>query len=323
MLKTAQEPASILAMVADAADGEARLQAEPLVSAEGVEIVKGGRKILHDVAISVCAGEIVTLIGPNGAGKTTLARVLLGLEKPTKGDIVRHSSLRVGYAPQKFDLDSTIPLTARRFLMLGASMADAGIEAVLEEVGAGGLSERQLSRLSGGEFQRVLLARALLRQPNLLVLDEPVRGVDYLGEADLYKLIGTIRTRRGCGILLISHDLHVVMSASDRVVCVNQHICCQGVPESVAQHPEYQRLFGTEAARSFALYRHAHDHSHDLDGGVAGAEVGHDHHAPHDHSHDHAHGRSGQSHRHEAHKVHVHQTSSQMSGSIQKPHKKT
>jgi zinc transport system ATP-binding protein len=318
MLKTAQKPASILAMVADADDGATRLQAEPLVSAEGVEIVKGGRKILHDVAISVCAGEIVTLIGPNGAGKTTLARVLLGLEKPTKGDIVRHPSLRVGYAPQKFDLDSTIPLTARRFLMLGASMADAEVEAVLEEVGAGGLSERQLSRLSGGEFQRVLLARALLRQPNFLVLDEPVRGVDYLGEADLYKLIGAIRTRRGCGILLISHDLHVVMSASDRVVCVNQHICCQGVPESVAQHPEYQRLFGTEAARSFALYRHAHDHSHDLDGGVAGSEVDH-HHGPHQHGPSHG----EHSHRNGAHKAPGHQTSSQTSGSIQKPHKKT
>ena len=185
------------------------------------------------------------------------------------------------------------------------------IEAVLEEVGAGGLSERQLSRLSGGEFQRVLLARALLRQPNFLVLDEPVRGVDYLGEADLYKLIGTIRTRRGCGILLISHDLHVVMSASDRVVCVNQHICCQGVPESVAQHPEYQRLFGTEAARSFALYRHAHDHSHDLDGGVAGTNAGHHH----EHHHGHSHG--GHSHRPD-----VRETPGHGSGPTHKPHKK-
>jgi zinc transport system ATP-binding protein len=313
MLKTAQKPAQTLAMVADVADGVTRLKAEPLVSAEGIEIVKGGRTILHDVAIEVCAGEIVTLIGPNGAGKTTLARVLLGLEKPTRGDIARHPSLRVGYAPQKFDLDSTIPLTARRFLMLGGSMADAEIEAVLEEVGAGGVSERQLSRLSGGEFQRVLLARALLRQPNFLVLDEPVRGVDYLGEAELYKLIGSIRTRRGCGILLISHDLHVVMSASDRVVCVNQHICCQGIPESVAQHPEYQRLFGTEAARSFALYRHAHDHSHDLDGGVAAADV--DHH--HD-SHRQGHGHGGHSHRHD-----TQEPSGHLPGRTDKPHKKT
>lgn len=254
----------------------------PLVAAEDVEIVKGGRIVLQDVSIEVRPAEIVTLIGPNGAGKTTLARVLLGLEPPARGRIVRHPDLRVGYAPQRFDVDASIPLTARRFLMLGTSVEEAGIAPVLDEVGAGGLAERQLSKLSGGEFQRVLLARALLRQPNFLVLDEPVRGVDYMGEADLYKLIGAIRTRRGCGILLISHDLHVVMSASDRVVCVNQHVCCQGVPETVAQHPEYQRLFGPEAARSFALYRHAHDHSHDLGGGVADA---------HDHAHKHNPGR--------------------------------
>ena len=279
MQETAHDTTTVIEEVATRLD--AASTAEPLVAARGLEIVKAGRTILQDVDIEVRPGEIVTLIGPNGAGKTTLARVLLGLELPTRGEIVRHAALRVGYAPQKFDLDSTIPLTPRRFLMLGTSMGDRGIEGVLEEVGAGGLSERQLARLSGGEFQRVLLARALLREPNFLVLDEPVRGVDYLGEADLYKLIGAIRTRRGCGILLISHDLHVVMSASDRVVCVNQHICCEGVPQSVARHPEYQRLFGTEAARSFALYRHAHDHSHDLDGAVAGAASGHGH----DHSH--------------------------------------
>jgi zinc transport system ATP-binding protein len=261
---------------------------QPLVAARDIEIIKGGRTVLHDVSIEVRPAEIVTLIGPNGAGKTTLARVLLGLEPPARGEIERRPGLRVGYAPQRFDVDATIPLTARRFLMLGTSVDEAAIAPVLDEVGATDLAERQLSRLSGGEFQRVLLARALLRKPNFLVLDEPVRGVDYMGEADLYKLIGTIRSRRGCGILLISHDLHVVMSASDRVVCVNQHVCCEGVPETVAQHPEYQRMFGTEAARSFALYRHSHDHSHDLTGAVADTGGPHDHH-DHGHSHHHKH----------------------------------
>lgn len=246
----------------------------PLVAARGLGVVKGGRAILHDVDIEVRPAEIVTLIGPNGAGKTTLARALLGLEPATHGHVERQAGLRVGYAPQRFDLDQSIPLTAQRFLLLGTHVDEDEIVPVLDEVGAPDLAERQLSRLSGGEFQRVLLARALLRKPNFLVLDEPVRGVDYIGEADLYRLIGTIRDRRGCGILLISHDLHVVMSASDRVVCVNAHVCCQGVPETVAQHPEYQRLFGTEAARSFALYRHAHDHAHDLSGGVAGTSAG-------------------------------------------------
>ena len=198
--------------------------------------------------------------------------------------------MRVGYAPQRFDVDFSIPLTVRRFLLLGTPVDDGGVASVLAEVGATGLEERQLARLSGGEFQRVLLARALLRKPNLLVLDEPVRGVDYLGEADLYRLIGDLRTRRGCGVLLISHDLHVVMGSSDRVICVNQHICCQGVPETVAQHPEYLRLFGREAARSFALYRHAHDHSHSLSGEVAGGEHAQHHHHHHDgHHHHHTH----------------------------------
>ena len=197
--------------------------------------------------------------------------------------------MRVGYTPQRFDVDPAIPLSVARFLALGTAADETAVAATLTEVGAAALAERQLTRLSGGEFQRVLLARALLRQPNLLVLDEPVRGVDTVGEADLYRLIGTIRDRRGCGILLISHDLHVVMSASDRVVCVNGHVCCHGVPEAVAQHPEYQRLFGPEAARAFAVYRHAHDHAHDLSGGVAGAHGhGHDHPLDHDHG---GHGR--------------------------------
>jgi zinc transport system ATP-binding protein len=280
-------PSTIPAPSAATAGTFAPKEEAPLVTARDVEIVKGGRSVLHDISIEVRPAEIVTLIGPNGAGKTTLARVLLGLEPPARGRIERRADLRVGYAPQRFDADAAIPLTARRFLMLGTDVDEAEIEPILEEVGAMGLDERQLSRLSGGEFQRVLLARALLRKPNFLVLDEPVRGVDYMGEADLYRLIGTIRSRRGCGILLISHDLHVVMGASDRVVCVNQHVCCQGVPETVAQHPEYQRMFGMEAARSFALYRHSHDHSHDLAGGVTEAGGAHGHLDHHEHGHTH------------------------------------
>jgi zinc transport system ATP-binding protein len=269
---------------------------EPLVAAQGVKIVKGGRVVLHDIAIEVRPEEIVTLIGPNGAGKSTLVRVLLGLETPEAGTVRRRADLRVGYTPQRFDIDAAIPLTAGRFLTLGGAASEQRIEAALAEVGAERLAERQLARLSGGEFQRVLLARALLREPSLLVLDEPVRGVDYMGEAELYKLIGTIRNRRRCGVLLVSHDLHVVMGASDRVVCINHHVCCQGVPETVAQHPEYQKLFGVEAARSFALYRHHHDHSHDLAGAVE-----HEHgHEAHEHSPGHAHGHGAHGHSHVA-----------------------
>ena len=209
----------------------------------------------------------MTLIGPNGAGKTTLVRVLLGLEAPDKGTTRRKPGLVVGYVPQRFEVDRAIPLTVSRFVGARAQRAeDDDIARVLAEVGAGQLGDRQLSELSGGELQRVVLARALVRSPDVLVLDEPVRGVDYVGEAELYTLIGRLRSEHGFGVLLVSHDLHVVMAQSDRVVCLNRHVCCSGVPQSVAQHPEYARLFGPQAARAFGLYHHSHDHRHDLAG---------------------------------------------------------
>ncbi len=193
-------------------------------------------------------------------------RALLGLEPLDRGEIRRKPGLVVGYAPQRFDIDHAIPLTVARFVALGRRATPEEITRVLGDVGAGSLAARQLSELSGGELQRVVLARALIRSPDLLVLDEPVRGVDYAGEAELYTLIGRLRMERGFGVLLVSHDLHVVMAQSDRVICLNRHVCCSGVPQSVAQHPEYARLFGPQAARAFGLYHHRHDHSHDLAG---------------------------------------------------------
>ncbi len=241
--------------------------ADALVSARGLWLARAGRAVLQGVDIDLSAGEIVTVIGPNGAGKTTLVRVLLGLEVPDRGETRRRPGLVIGYVPQRFELDSAIPLTVARFVGLGLRRAGGeGILEALAEVGAGKLGDRQLAELSGGELQRVLLARALVRSPGLLVLDEPVRGVDYAGEAELYTLIGRLRSERGFGVLLVSHDLHVVMAQSDRVVCLNRHVCCSGVPESVAQHPEYVRLFGAQAARAFGLYQHHHDHRHDLAG---------------------------------------------------------
>jgi zinc transport system ATP-binding protein len=211
-------------------------------------------------------GNRITLIGPNGAGKTTLVRVLLGLERPDRGEVLRRKDLRVGYVPQRFAIDSVIPMTVERFLMLGGSATQDQIGAILDEVDAGYVRAQQLSELSGGELQRVVLARALLREPNLLVLDEPVQGVDYAGEAELYNLIARLRDDHGFGVLLVSHDLHLVMARSDRVVCLNRHVCCSGVPEAVAQHPAFGRLFGDKGARTFAIYRHRHDHSHDIAG---------------------------------------------------------
>jgi len=237
-----------------------------LISARSLWLTRSGRSILQGVDIDIAPREIVTLIGPNGAGKTTLVRVLLGLEVPDRGSTVRKRGLVVGYVPQRFDVDRAIPLTVARFVELGRRAEDDEIAGVLADVGADKLGDRQFSELSGGELQRVVLARALVRSPDLLVLDEFVRGVDYAGEAELYTLIGRLRSERGFGVLLVSHDLHVVMAQSDRVICLNRHVCCHGVPQSVAQHPEYARLFGPQAARAFGLYHHHHDHRHDLAG---------------------------------------------------------
>jgi zinc transport system ATP-binding protein len=260
---------------------EARPQAAPgpaLVTAKGLGLTLGGRRILDSVDVAVHAGEILTVIGPNGAGKTSLARLLLGILKPTTGTITRLPGLRVGYVPQRFPVDPSIPLTVRRFLTLGVKAPLPAIRSVLDEVGALPLVDRPIAVLSGGEFQRVGLARALIGEPRLLVLDEPAQAVDYAGELELYELIADIRRRRSCGILLISHDLHIVLGASDRVLCLNGHVCCEGVPETVASSPEYARLFGRETGRAVAVYRHHHDHQHDLSGAVKGeGGCGHSH----------------------------------------------
>lgn len=237
-----------------------------LLGARDLHVNRDGRALLMGVDIDIRPREIVTVIGPNGAGKTTLVRVLLGLEAPTQGSVRKRLGLQIGYVPQSFDVDRALPMTVRRFLSLGQGATSRGARESLAEVGADAIADRQLAQLSGGELQRVLLARALMRNPAILVLDEPVRGVDYAGEAEVYTLIGRLRDERGLGVLLVSHDLHIVMASSDRVICLNRHVCCSGVPETVAQHPEYERLFGVEAARAYAVYRHHHDHSHDIAG---------------------------------------------------------
>jgi zinc transport system ATP-binding protein len=244
----------------------------PLVSAEDITVEFRGKLALDHVTIAVRHSEIVTLIGPNGAGKTTLVRTLLGLEPPASGRVYRQKGLRVGYVPQRFPIGPIIPLSVRRFMTLNAPGAGGFALECLEETGAAALIGAQMNDLSGGEFQRVLLARALARNPQLLVLDEPAQAVDFAGAAMLYDLISSIRKRRGCGILLVSHDLHVVLGASDRVVCLNRHICCEGVPQTVAGHPEYVRLFGRDASVSLGLYQHSHDHTHTLSGDVAREE---------------------------------------------------
>ena len=246
--------------------GSADVRDDFLVAARDLWLARGGRDLIAGVDLEVGPREIVTLIGPNGAGKTTLVRLLLGAEIADRGAVMRRSGIVIGYVPQRFDVDQAIPMTVEDFLALGGSPRHEERLAILREVGAEQTASQQLSKLSGGELQRVLMARALIRRPDLLILDEPASGVDFGGEAELYELIGRLRDDRGLGILLVSHDLHVVMAKSDRVLCLNGHICCSGKPEAVSQHPEYARIFGARGAATLGVYRHHHDHAHDLSG---------------------------------------------------------
>lgn len=238
-----------------------------LVLASGIHVALGGREVLADVEVAVADGEIVTLIGPNGAGKTTAVRVILGLQEADRGRVYRRPGISIGYMPQRLSLDPALPMTVGRFLALTDSGSGRRKRA-LDEAGVGGALDTPLSDVSGGELRRVLLARALLRDPDLLVLDEPAQGVDVGGQADLYRLIGRLRETRGCGVLLVSHDLTMVMAETDHVICLNRHVCCAGRPETVARDPSYAALFGERAAPAFAVYQHRHDHSHHADGSV-------------------------------------------------------
>ncbi|MDP6602952.1 MAG: metal ABC transporter ATP-binding protein [Rhodospirillales bacterium] len=239
-----------------------------LVAAQGIGVRRGGRWLIRGVDLAVHRGEVVTLIGPNGGGKGTAAKVILGIMTADEGSLASSPRLRVGYVPQRLTIEGTLPLTVRRLMTLTGRLPESEIDNALAEVGIAHLAGAQARHLSGGEFQRALLARAIVRRPDLLVLDEPVQGVDFAGEVALYELIATIRDRFDCGILLISHDLHLVMGATDSVVCLNGHVCCSGPPHSVAADPAYRQLFGPRAAQAFAVYRHDHDHAHLPDGRV-------------------------------------------------------
>nr|VFJ45533.1 MAG: zinc transport system ATP-binding protein [Candidatus Kentron sp. FW] len=239
---------------------------ECLIKARGVSMQWGGRRILGDVDLSVARGEIVTLVGLNGSGKTTLVRIMVGLLRPDSGRIIRSAGLRIGFSPQSIQRDPTMPITVERFLTLGADAPRSRLNALLKEVGVDNLLDSRIANISGGELHRVVLARALLREPDLLVLDEPVAGVDISGQSDLYRLIADIRDRRGCGVLLVSHDLHMVMAATDLVVCLNHHVCCTGRPESVTQHPEFVSLFGKRVSEVLTVYTHHHNHRHNVSG---------------------------------------------------------
>lgn len=246
-----------------------------LIEAQGLSVRHGERSILDGISLAIRKGEIVTIVGPNGSGKSTLVRALIGLEPASAGQVVRAPGLRIGYVPQRLKVEAGLPMTVRRFLSLPHRVSDAAARTALERVGVPGIEAQQLSRLSGGQFQRALVARALLSAPDILILDEPTQGLDQPGIAAFYRLLEDLRRETGVAVLLVSHDLLVVMSASDRVICLNGHVCCEGAPEHVSAAPEYRAMFGVEESGVLALYRHHHDHDHEH---------------THDHGHDHAHG---------------------------------
>lgn len=254
-----------------------------LIEARGIRLARRGRQLLSDVSVTVGTGDIVTLIGPNGAGKTTMIRIMLGLLRPDSGTVARRPGLTIGYVPQRLSLDPTLPMTVAGFLDLGLrpfTRANAGRRhRVMAEVGAGDVMDTSLHDISGGELQRVMLARALLRDPGILVLDEPAQGVDITGQAEIYELIAKLRRERGVGVLLVSHDLHLVMAATDHVICLNGHVCCAGTPDSVSRDPAFAAMFGDRAASALAVYHHHHDHIHDPDGKAHAIDqtCGHDH----------------------------------------------
>ena len=238
-----------------------------LLKVENAGISVNGKSLVRGVSLEVKQGEIVTLIGPNGSGKSTTAKIALGIYKKIDGKVKTYTD-KIGYVPQKISIDWTLPIRVLDFMTLTEELTQDEINTALNLTGVEHLKDKSLSNLSGGEFQRVLIARAISKQPELLVLDEPVQGVDFKGEIALYKLIKEISEKMKCGILLISHDLHVVMSATDFVVCLNGHVCCSGTPHKVVQDNKYKELFGDRASNILSLYEHKHDHTHSQDGTI-------------------------------------------------------
>jgi len=271
---------------------------DTLVSLKNCGIRRSNRWLVRGVSIDINAGEIVTLIGPNGSGKSTTAKMALSILRPDEGEVQRRIDLNVSYVPQKLVVDWTLPLTVTRFMSLTSRLTDNERRDAMAATGVEHLANSEVRTLSGGEFQRVLLARAIAKKPDLLVLDEPVQGVDFSGEIALYDLIKKIRDDFGCGILLISHDLHVVMAATDRVICLYGHVCCSGTPKVVASSAEYKALFGARAASTLAVYEHDHDHTHLPDGRVQhgdGSITDHCHHEDGHHDHGSGHEHAAQS----------------------------
>lgn len=240
-----------------------------LAGLQSASVIRNDRWLIREISLSIERGEIVSLIGPNGSGKTTVAKVLSGSIVPDRGAVTRDSSMRIGYVPQRLTIDVTLPMTVRRLMNINGKFTAPEVDEALDEMDILKSADQPVQQLSGGEFQRAIFARALLRKPDLLILDEPSQGLDFKGEISLYNHIVDIRDRLNCGILLACHNLHMVMAKTDTVICINNHVCCAGTPLHVVNDRSFIELFGREAAQSHALYRHRHDHSHLPDGSIS------------------------------------------------------
>lgn len=240
----------------------------PLIELKQINVIFAEKTALRDINLKIYPNSIITIVGPNGGGKSTLLKILLKLQKPSSGEVLYHDKVRIGYVPQKIHLDHSLPLTVSRFLRLSKGVNKRDVEATLTQLSIHHLAEQNMQKLSGGEMQRVLLARAILNKPNLLVLDEPTQGVDINGQAELYQLIHQTQQALNCAVVMVSHDLHIVMADSKEVLCINQHICCAGTPETLSNDPTFMRLWGNQIAQNVGFYSHHHNHHHNMHGDV-------------------------------------------------------
>ena len=248
---------------------------EPLLSLKNINVSFGDNQVLSNINLEIKANSITTIVGPNGGGKSNLLKVLLKLVPATSGEVIHHARLKIGYVPQKLFIDNSIPISVEKFLKLKPKATQQAINETLELFSITHLKNHKMQKLSGGEMQRVMLARAILDRPQLLVLDEPMQGVDITGQTELYQLLNKVRSRLNCAILMVSHDLNIVMANTDEVLCVNRHICCAGTPETIANDPHFIHFFGDQFAKNVAIYTHKHNHHHNLHGDVCTGECQH------------------------------------------------
>ncbi|WP_040975656.1 zinc ABC transporter ATP-binding protein ZnuC [Necropsobacter massiliensis] len=247
---------------------QTRSLTQPLIELKHINVRFEQKNALQNINLTIYPDSVITIVGPNGGGKSTLLKVLLKLLPPTSGEVIYHRNVRIGYVPQKIHLDHSLPMTVEKFLSLKKGISKSAIRDTLALLSIGELLHNSMQKLSGGEMQRVLLARAILNKPHLLVLDEPTQGVDINGQAELYQLIHQTRQTLNCAVLMVSHDLHIVMADTNEVLCINQHVCCAGSPESVSNDPTFIHFFGDQLSKNIAFYTHHHNHKHDIHGDV-------------------------------------------------------